>query len=224
MEDQYLAIGTKYSDVKLKPSVAYTEVSTVTNMLGDVKGRQVLDLACGTGFYTRLIHSKGAERVLGVDLSPSMIDVARTHEANHPLGIEYKVADVKSMGSVGTYDVVTAVWLLNYARTEVELLAMAKNIAKNLSVGGKLIAIIPVMKPNDGVPDVCMDFMGNQEFSIHYSQWPFESYVNALRIAGFTSVEPYLVGISSEGVEKMGLEYWNSFRNNPISLGLIAST
>jgi hypothetical protein len=65
MDDQYKTIGAKYLAVKLKPSVAFTEVAAVKELLGDVAGRNVLDLACGFGFYTRLIKEGGAERVVG---------------------------------------------------------------------------------------------------------------------------------------------------------------
>jgi toxoflavin synthase len=41
----------------------------------------VLDLACGEGFYTRLLRQTGAGRVVGVDLSAGMIALARQEEA-----------------------------------------------------------------------------------------------------------------------------------------------
>jgi toxoflavin synthase len=238
MEDQYQTIGSKYSAVKLKPSVAYTEVAAVVKLLGDVKGKRVLDLACGTGFYTRLIRNKGAERVVGVDLSSTMIDVAKELEETSPQGIEYRVADVANMEPIGTFDIVTAIWLLHYARTREELRAMSYNISRNLTPSGQLIAIIPnpdfinaqddtdlyefhthVLSVKDLVAHVRMD----ENFSIHYRQWPFEAYEEALSLAGFSSPEWHAVCVSPKGIEKMGLDYWEKFQNNPISLSLVAS-
>jgi ubiquinone/menaquinone biosynthesis C-methylase UbiE len=41
--------------------------------MGDVKGQRVLDLGCGTGFYTRLFLDDGAAHVVAVDSSEAMI-------------------------------------------------------------------------------------------------------------------------------------------------------
>lgn len=65
----YDAIGGQYQDVKDLPS-ALAERAGVLVACGDVTGLDVLDLACGTGFYTRILRSSGARRVVGVDVSP----------------------------------------------------------------------------------------------------------------------------------------------------------
>ena len=41
--------------------------------LGDISGQNILDLACGAGYSTRLIKNKGANMVIGVDISQAMI-------------------------------------------------------------------------------------------------------------------------------------------------------
>jgi predicted RNA methylase len=38
-------------------------------LLGDLRGKNVIDLACGEGFFTRSITWAGAARVVGVDIS-----------------------------------------------------------------------------------------------------------------------------------------------------------
>lgn len=44
-----------------------------------VRGRRVLDIGCGPGHYGVSLAKQGAERVVGIDFSPSMIDIARRH-------------------------------------------------------------------------------------------------------------------------------------------------
>jgi 2-polyprenyl-3-methyl-5-hydroxy-6-metoxy-1,4-benzoquinol methylase len=56
-------------------------------MVGPLEGTRVLDLACGFGFYTRLLKQEGAAQVVGVDLSPEMIRLARANEQAEPLGV-----------------------------------------------------------------------------------------------------------------------------------------
>lgn len=242
MDDQYEAIGAKYKAVKLKPSVAFTEVAAVVEMLGDLSGLSVLDLACGAGFYSRLIRNRGASHVIGADLSHTMIDVARAEEAAQPLGVAYHVADAAAMTPLGVFDIVTAVWLLHYARTLEELRSMCRNIGQNLAPCGRLIAIVPnpdfvndlketevydyhtqVLNPGAPFARVRMDFIVEEPFSIEYMQWPYTAYEDALRLAGFETIKFVPIGVSQQGIEIMGAEYWTIYRRNPVGMGLVAT-
>src|SRR5713226_6479002 len=49
--------------------------------------------------------------------SASMIALAQQHEYAQPLGIEYHVADVSGLGTIGAFDRVTASYLLHYAQS-----------------------------------------------------------------------------------------------------------
>ena len=78
MRPQYGAIGGHYGNWKQTPIPVYLEVPTVRRLLdGLVEGQVILDLACGTGFYSRLLKQLGAGRVIGVDISEAMIAEAR---------------------------------------------------------------------------------------------------------------------------------------------------
>ena len=50
---QYDGIGEAFEGFKSLPLMRYGEVPSFLGMVGDVSGRSVLDLACGTGFYSR---------------------------------------------------------------------------------------------------------------------------------------------------------------------------
>ncbi len=63
--------------------------------LPNLAGCEVIDLGCGEGATTRNIARRGA-RVTGIDLSPRMIEWARSEEAREPLGIDYQVASYGS--------------------------------------------------------------------------------------------------------------------------------
>lgn len=76
-------------------------------VVGDVKGKRVLDIGCGEGNFPRLYAKMGAE-VVGVDFSPKMIELARQAEERDKLGIEYVVADAAKLEGVkGKFDAVT---------------------------------------------------------------------------------------------------------------------
>jgi len=54
---------------------------------------EALDIGAGVGDFTRLLAAR-AERVLGLDLSPEMVRVARERSAHLP-NVEFTVADVR---------------------------------------------------------------------------------------------------------------------------------
>ena len=76
MTSQYDAIARDYQATKASPLRTHVEAFSFFQMLGDVQSLDVLDLACGEGFYSRLIREAGAATVVGVDLSAEMIRLA----------------------------------------------------------------------------------------------------------------------------------------------------
>ncbi len=57
-------------------------------LIGDLRGRQVLDAGGGDGYNTRILARAGAH-MTGVDLSARMIGLAQEEERRAPLGIRY---------------------------------------------------------------------------------------------------------------------------------------
>jgi ubiquinone/menaquinone biosynthesis C-methylase UbiE len=66
-------------------------------------GRRVVDVGCGTGYWTRVIATRAAS-VTAIDVSPDMVAVARTEQpANLPA--EFVTADAFELEQVaGTFD------------------------------------------------------------------------------------------------------------------------
>jgi ubiquinone/menaquinone biosynthesis C-methylase UbiE len=50
---------------------------TFLNTVGHLSNEDVLDLACGTGFYTRVMRSMTTGKVYGIDISEDMINLAK---------------------------------------------------------------------------------------------------------------------------------------------------
>lgn len=141
MVTDYNRISQEYKQAKLAPWRIHVEQFTLFELIGDVRGKSVLDLACGEGFLSRELKSRDARRVVGVDISQAMIDLARSQEQSADHGIEYRVSDVKELVLDEQFDLVVAGWLLNYARTPDELLAMCQSIARHLKLGGRFCTI-----------------------------------------------------------------------------------
>ena len=93
----YDEVADEYSRV-LDPDGAGLLDSVLTELAGDVAGRDVLSLACGQGQDARLLADLGAA-VTGIDLSPEMLRHARRHEAANPRGIEYVQGDAQDLAA-----------------------------------------------------------------------------------------------------------------------------
>lgn len=62
-------------------------------VLGDVKDKRILDIACGQGFFSRALAAAGAQ-VTGADIAPELIAIAKKLG---PAGIQYLAAPASRM-------------------------------------------------------------------------------------------------------------------------------
>lgn len=102
-------------------------------MVGNVRGRQLLDLSCGEGYNTRILAKKGA-RVIGVDFSKEMVRLARGRERKDRLGIRYCVSDAADLKEFESecFDVVTCFMaLMDIERYESAISQVARVLKKN---------------------------------------------------------------------------------------------
>jgi trans-aconitate 2-methyltransferase len=91
-------------------------------MCASLAPRWAIDLGCGPGFSTRLVHALVAPRAtVGLDSSPDHVARAR---ASAPPGIEYAVHDVTAPSLPGTPpDLLTCRFLLTHLRDPARVLA-----------------------------------------------------------------------------------------------------
>lgn len=110
-------------------------------LIGKVKGMQVLDLACGEGYNTRILARKGG-KVSGVDSSEKMIERAECEEAKEKLGILYFVMDAANLRRFpsSVFDLVTCFMSLQ----DIENYEGAiSEVARVLRDGGRFVFSIP---------------------------------------------------------------------------------
>jgi ubiquinone/menaquinone biosynthesis C-methylase UbiE len=106
-------------------------------VLGPVRGLELLDLGCGNGYLCRRFAREGA-RVTGVDASAAVIERARQREARKPLGITYHVADAAALSVLGdaSFDVVVSnMALMDIADAE----GAIREASRVLRPGGRLV-------------------------------------------------------------------------------------
>jgi SAM-dependent methyltransferase len=237
---QYDHIGSKYDEYARTATLKRAECYTFFRMVGALDGKRVMDLACGFGFYTRLLKQHGAAQVIGVDISPEMIRLAHQQEQAERLGITYQVCDAVTLPPLGPFDLATAVYLLNYATSKDQLLGMFQSAYANLVAGGRFIAYtvnpdFTLSKPNStqyGVtilretPEedryVCeAEFVTRPPTPFSYYRWSQATYEWAIKEAGFRAFTWYPSEVAPEDVVRYGAAYWHDFHDNCLVIGLI---
>ena len=237
---QYDHIGSKYDEYARTATLKQAERYTFFRMVGALDGQHAMDLACGFGFYTRLLKQHGAAQVIGVDISPEMIRLAQQQEQAEPLGITYQVGDAVTLPQLGPFDLITAFHLLHYATSKDQLRGMCRSAYDNLVAGGRFIAYtinpaFTLSKPNSTkygftvlrqVPEedryVCdAEFMTEPPTPLRYFQWSQATYEWALTEAGFRDFAWYPSEVAPEDVARYGEAYWHDFHDNCPVIGLV---
>lgn len=122
----------------------------IIRTLGDVRGRRVADVGCGTGRMTRFFAAAGAREVVGVDFSPSTVVSAREESQRVAPGakVEFAVGDVvaglDSLG-VGSFDDAVVLGCFSVACRDLGSLEKAmKNVARIVRPGGRVLIMEPI--------------------------------------------------------------------------------
>ncbi len=207
-----------------------------------VTGVNVLDLACGNGYFTSLFLNWGANRVIGIDISEGQIELARKSLLqNLSQRVVYHVADVrKNLGVNGKFDLITALMMLHYCSSKNQLLKIFSNVYNGLSKKGVFILAIPnpeimrdgynnygvIIEPlknkagetGEGsiIKTTLCDFNGNKFCQFTNYFWRIETYLELMRESGFEDTQIIHSSVSPAGIEKYGEDFWKKFREKPI--------
>lgn len=101
-------------------------------LLGDVRGKRVLDFGCGAGENTALLALRGADTV-AIDLSPELIALAEKRCSLHGVNADLRLASCHETGLPGhSFDFVFGIAILHH----LDLAASLKEIARLLRPGG----------------------------------------------------------------------------------------
>ena len=135
-------------------------------MLPPLRGKRVVDLGCGYGWFCRWAAEQGVAQVTGLDVSEKMLEraVATTADA----AVSYARADLEQLElAEGGYDLVYSSLTLHYIVDLARLFSVAH---RALAPGGKLVFSIehPIyMAPRH--PGWVLDAQGRRT-------WPIDSY------------------------------------------------
>ena len=106
-------------------------------VLGGYAGKRILDVGCGGGVFSEALARAGAN-VLGFDASERSLEAAREHAREAGLEIDYRLALAEAFEPDGTFDVVTAVDVLEHVEDVDATLDMCTSALKPGGVFGVL--------------------------------------------------------------------------------------
>lgn len=112
-------------------------LSIVKKLLGNIKGKKVLDAGCGDGRLCFELKEIGAE-ITGVDFSERALDFARVFSPN----VSFVNTDLKTLALQKKFDIVILMEVLEHLIPK-ERDNVIKNIANLLKPGGKLVVTVP---------------------------------------------------------------------------------
>ena len=94
-------------------------------------GKTILDVGCGGGLLSEYMARSGA-RVVGIDASSTIIEVARQHAHSSGLTIDYQVADLESFADQHThaFDIVTCMEMLEHVPRPDEIVSAVARCLK----------------------------------------------------------------------------------------------
>lgn len=111
------------------------EIPALFSLLPDLSGKTVLDLGCGFGEHCKAFVSRGAERVVGIDISEKMLAAARRE--NSDPAIEYMQMPIEDLDRLdGSFDVVVSSLAFHYVE---DFPAVVKKIRDKMNAGGLFV-------------------------------------------------------------------------------------
>jgi len=235
----YDEIGDKFEIAVNNTSERLVEINTFQKMVQNVSNKYVLDLACGSGFFSQLLIQMNAKKVVGVDISSEMIRLAREENKNTDR-LSFEVYDILDMPNLGLFDMVTAVWLLCYAKDKKLLTTMFSKIFDSLKENGVFIGYtsnpnfrmsisnftkygltITSETPIPGGLLCDAQFATTPPIPFQFYRLSREVYEAAARKAGFRNIQWVTPLIPQTAIEFYGNDYWNDYRENCDQIGII---
>ena len=118
----------------------YVRAPAVLKMLGNVRGKTIIDLGCGDGFYSRILAQQGA-KVTGIDFSSKAIKLAQGQELKDKLSIKYFEADIADLHFFdnNSFNLALAEMVIVNIPSQEKYLKIVKEVKRILKPGGQMV-------------------------------------------------------------------------------------
>jgi len=103
----------------------------LTTLAGGIAGKRIVDIGCGGGILAESMAAQGA-LVTGVDLSEKALKVAKLHQLETGVQLEYRLIAAEALAEEQpeTYDIVTCMEMLEHVPDPVSTLGACARLVK----------------------------------------------------------------------------------------------
>ena len=204
VKEGYNKIAEEYD--KLYNVAILTEQPKFLKLIGNVRGKKVLDIGCGTGRYSIELTKKGAT-VTGVDISEKMLEIAR--KKSKKLKINFKRANATN---------------LPFKDNEFDLVISALAIEHVKDYKKAISEMIRVCKPNGHIifsmlhPNTLSDYAVFGNVLIKRYKKGIGDLVTALNKEGAVVEKVYELNVPKKFLNKVPLDLFFYLRNKKFVL------
>lgn len=166
---------------------AHYDRPAVLGLLGDIAGRRILDVGCGSGLYAEELVERGAE-VIGFDASTRLIDHARKRIGIHADLRVHDLRDPLDWLSDGSIDDAVMALVLHHLEDPVFAL---REVHRVLRPGGRLIVstVHPIADwrqfGGSYFIDEWIEDSWNAGWDVRFRRAPLSAWSKDIREAGF---------------------------------------
>lgn len=229
----YDSIADLYTSViPERPLYKHAIYPALYHWIGDVKHKDVLDLATGSGHIAREMSRRGARSVLGIDDSEEMLKIGRSLKtpADRIVYRKGKVGSLGNLPQIYRADVVIGGFLLHYSQTREELFSMVREIATFMAKDGLYVGLNcnplssfrqtstheTVIRPGSTVRegDRMEVRVAGTDLSFPNYHWNWSTYERAFSEAGLI-VDWIAIHPTDEGVRLYGDDFWHDVIMHP---------
>jgi SAM-dependent methyltransferase len=120
------------------------EVDRVAKILQPRGDERVLDMACGSGRHSLELRRRGFS-VVGADISPDLIEIARRDAAEAELEVDFVLSDLRDLDFDSEFDLVLNLndGAIGYLESDEENLRTFEVISRALKPGGRNLVQLP---------------------------------------------------------------------------------
>ncbi len=138
-----------------------------------VKGKVVLDIGCGTGYGSKILHHKGASKVFGVDISGQPINFALSKYKNDRL--KFRVGDILSIDFPSNhFDIVVSFETIEHVQNRERALS---ELLRVLKPDGLLV----ISSPNRKLTSPGKSLLDPPNNPHHVAEYSTKEFISVLR-------------------------------------------
>lgn len=128
-------VFNNYLDTRIDANSKHNKTlkDNLKDLIGNVENKNILDLGCGIGEFSRYFAENGAKKVVGIDISKRVLEYAKQN--NYSKNIEYINLDIDNLSTMTQkFDLVFSDIVFNYIEDFNKLMHDISNLLEDNGV------------------------------------------------------------------------------------------